>query len=71
LERIEARMMVLPISSDMFFTAEDCAAEQKLIRRNELKVLETHWGHIGLFGMDAEYRRQVDAALGQLLAQPV
>jgi homoserine O-acetyltransferase len=70
LGRIEARMMVLPISSDMFFTAADCAAEQELIRGSELRVLQTRWGHIGLFGLDPHYRQQVDAALGQLLAQP-
>ena len=70
LGRIEARMMVLPISSDMFFTEADCAAVQELIRGSELRVLETRWGHIGLFGLDPRYRLQVDAALGQLLAQP-
>jgi len=48
----------------------DSAAEQELIRGNELRVLETLWGHIGLFGMDPHYRQQVDAALGQLLARP-
>ena len=46
---------VLPISSDMFFTAADSAAEQELIRGSELRVLETLWGHIGLFGMDPLY----------------
>jgi len=54
----------------MFFTAADGAAEQELIRGSELRVLETLWGHIGLFGMDPHYRQQVDAALGQLLARP-
>jgi homoserine O-acetyltransferase len=54
----------------MFFTAGDSAAEQELIRGSELRVLETLWGHIGLFGMDPHYRQQVDAALGQLLARP-
>lgn len=28
LDRIDAKMMVMPISSDMFFTTADCAAEQ-------------------------------------------
>ena len=54
----------------MFFTAADSAAEQELTRGSELRVLETLWGHIGLFGMDPHYRRQVDAAPGQLLARP-
>jgi homoserine O-acetyltransferase len=71
LDRITAKTMVMPISSDMFFTTADCAAEQKLIRGSELKVLETPWGHIGLFGMDPRHLQQVDGALEDLLAQPV
>jgi homoserine O-acetyltransferase len=71
LDRIDAKMMVMPISSDMFFTAADSAAEQTLIRGSELRVLETAWGHIGLFGMDPRYVQQVDTALAHLLAQSV
>ena len=54
----------------MFFTAADTAVEQEPIRGSELRVLETLWGHIGLFGMDPHYRQQVDAAPGQFLARP-
>jgi len=65
---IKAKTMVMPISSDMFFVTADCAAEQMLIPGSELRMLETQWGHIGLFGLDANYVAQVDAALGDLLA---
>jgi homoserine O-acetyltransferase len=68
---IKARTTVMPISSDMFFVTADCAAEQELIPGSDLRVLETPWGHIGLFGMDPNYVEQVDAALGELLARPV
>jgi homoserine O-acetyltransferase len=71
LGRIKARTTVMPISSNMFFVTADCAAEQKLIPGSELRVLETSWGHIGLFGLDANYVKQVDAALGGLLARAV
>jgi homoserine O-acetyltransferase len=70
LGRIEARTIVMPISSDQFFVTADCAAEQMLIPESRLTVMETDWGHIGLFGLDADYVRQVDAALAGLLAQP-
>ena len=70
LGRIVAKTLVMPISSDMFFTTADCAAEQKMIRQSELKIMETSWGHIGLFGMDPNYLNQVDAALKKLLAEP-
>jgi homoserine O-acetyltransferase len=39
LGRIKARTTVMPISSDMFFGTADCAAEQKLIPRSELREL--------------------------------
>ena len=71
LGRIKAKTTVMPISSDMFFVTADCAAEQMLIPGSELRMLETQWGHIGLFGLDANYVAQVDAALGELLAHPV
>src|SRR3954468_1379051 len=61
---------VLPLSSDMIFTAAAGAAEQELTRGSELRVLETLRGHIGLFGMNPHHRQQVDAAPGQLLARP-
>lgn len=70
LGRIEAKVLVLPIGRAMIFTVADGAAKQELIRRSELKVLETRWGHAGLFGMDLRYRHQVDAAFGHLFAQP-
>ena len=68
--RNPGRPGVLPISSDIFFTPADSAAEQELIRGSELRVLETLWGHIGLFSMDPHYRQQVVAARGQLLGRP-
>jgi homoserine O-acetyltransferase len=37
LGRIKARTTVMPISGDMFFVTADCAAEQKLIPRSELR----------------------------------
>jgi homoserine O-acetyltransferase len=68
LGRIKARTLVMPISSDMFFPPADCADEQKLIPKSELLVLESLWGHIALFGLDAGYNQQIDTALKRLLA---
>jgi len=70
LGRVTARTIVLPISTDMFFTVQDCAAEQALIPGSELRVLDTPWGHVGLFGMDPGYVEQVDRALKDLLTLP-
>jgi homoserine O-acetyltransferase len=69
LGRITARTLVMPVSTDMFFTIADCAAEQRLIRDSKLHLLETYWGHIGVMGMDPGYLQQVDAALVELLKE--
>jgi homoserine O-acetyltransferase len=68
LARITAKTFVMPVSTDMFFTVADCAAEQALITRSALRVMETAWGHFGVMGMDPSYLGQVDAALNELLA---
>jgi homoserine O-acetyltransferase len=68
LGRIKARTCVMPVSTDMFFTVADCAAEQRLVPTSQLCVLETAWGHLGVMGMDRAYLAQVDAALMALLA---
>ncbi|MBN9206982.1 hypothetical protein C1M51_13680 [Methylibium sp. Pch-M] len=70
LARITARTVVMPISTDMFFPPADCAAEQRLIPNGELKVIDSLWGHIALFGLDAGYIEQIDRALKQLLDTP-
>ena len=71
LGRITAKTFVLPISSDLFFPPVDCAAEQALIPGSELRIIEDVHGHASLFGLGADYARQVDAALSDLLASPV
>ena len=69
LGRITAKTLVMPVSTDMFFTVADCEAEQRLIPNSSLRVLNTDWGHIGVMGMDPGYLGQVDAALTELLEE--
>lgn len=71
LGRITARTVVMPISTDLFFPPEDCAAEQALVPGSELRVIEDVHGHAALFGLTPSYVEQVDAALRDLLAAPV
>lgn len=66
---IKAKVFVMPISEDMFFTVRDCEAEQKLIPNSELKVLNSVCGHFALSGVDGvDYHRQVDNYLKELLS---
>lgn len=69
LGRIKAKVFVMPISEDMFFTVRDCEAEQKMIPNSELKVVNSVCGHFGLSGVDgADYHRQIDNYLNELLS---
>lgn len=71
LGRIKAKTYVMPISHDMFFTCDDCKAEQELIPNSEFRPLTSIDGHLGLFGTDAEMLKQVDQHLAELLSTPV
>jgi homoserine O-acetyltransferase len=68
---ITAKMFVMPISTDMFFPPRDCEDNQKMVANSELRVVETDWGHLGLFGLEPKYAEQVDRHLSELLAIPV
>ena len=68
LGRIRARTLVMPISTDLFFPVEDCAAEQALVPGSELHVIEDVHGHASLFGLSPTYAEQVDAGLNRLLS---
>lgn len=71
LGRITAKTFVMPISHDMFFPPRDCEREQAMIPGSELRVVHTVDGHLGLFGTDPEFSKQVDQHLTELLAWQV
>jgi len=68
LARVTAKMFVMPIDTDMFFPPRDCEDHQKMVSNSELRVVESPWGHLALFGMDPKYTEQVDHHLNELLA---
>jgi homoserine O-acetyltransferase len=47
LSAIEARAIVMPASTDLYFPPEDSALEVAAMRRAELRVMSTEWGHVG------------------------
>ena len=61
----------MPIDEDVFFPPADCEAEQKMTSNSGFRVLHTHWGHLGLFGLKADNLAQIDQHLGKLLAIPI
>jgi len=46
LAAIEARAIVMPASSDLYFSPADSAIEVSHMKRAELRVIESDWGHI-------------------------
>jgi homoserine O-acetyltransferase len=67
LGRISARTVVVAFSHDGWFPADDCRAEQELIRDSSFRVVESEWGHYA-WGMTAAETAQIEQILGELLA---
>jgi homoserine O-acetyltransferase len=69
LAAIEARAIVMPASTDLYFPKEDSALEVAGMRRAELRVLPTDWGHVG-GGPDRNRRDTafIETALRELLS---
>jgi homoserine O-acetyltransferase/O-succinyltransferase len=70
LARISARVHVIAFERDMFIPPHDCAAEQALIRRSELKIVPTPCGHFGLMGLLERDRQFIDDLPRTLLDMP-
>jgi homoserine O-acetyltransferase/O-succinyltransferase len=45
LRAIQARTFVMPATTDLYFTPEDCAAEAALIPNSECRPIPSIWGH--------------------------
>ena len=67
---IEARAIVMPGSTDLYFPVEDNAHEVEHMANAELRVIESDWGHYAGSGRDPTDLAFLDAALKELLAAP-
>jgi homoserine O-acetyltransferase len=69
LRAIEARTIIMPSSTDAYFSAEDSRLEVAELRRGELRVLESKFGHVA-GGPDrvAEDTACVEQAIRDLLS---
>ncbi len=69
LSAIEARAIIMPSSTDLYFPAEDSRLEVTHLRRGELRLLESKFGHVA-GGPDriAEDTAFVESALRDLLS---
>jgi homoserine O-acetyltransferase len=69
LSSIEARTMIMPCRTYLYFPPEDNASEVTRMRNAELQIIDSIWGHYAGGGRDKESVRTIDAALKRLLAE--
>jgi homoserine O-acetyltransferase/O-succinyltransferase len=68
LQSISARAIIIPCSSDMYFVPSDNVAEVAEMRRAELRVFTSPWGHgVASPGRVPEFQRALDEAAAELL----
>lgn len=69
LAAIEARTIVMPVSTDLYFPPEDSRREVAALKRGELRVIESLWGHVAA-GPDrnAAATAAIESAINDLLA---
>ncbi|KAI0020430.1 alpha/beta-hydrolase [Xylariomycetidae sp. FL0641] len=47
LARIQAKVLLMPSRTDLYFPCEDSEEELKHLRHGQLRVIESFWGHLG------------------------
>lgn len=67
LEAIKARVLVMPSRTDQYFPPEDSETEMKYLKRGQLAVVETVWGHIAGGGANEEDTRWMDGRIKEFL----
>lgn len=68
LQAIEARAIVMPCSTDMYFVPSENEAEVAAMGRAELRVFDSPWGHcVASPGRVLEFQRALDEAAAELL----
>ncbi len=68
-DRVTAKVLLMPIESDLIFPVATCREEAALIPGAQVTVIAGKAGHLGLFAVEPDYMPQINAALGGLLAE--
>ena len=69
LAAIKADTIIMPSSSDLYFTVEDATNEASKIDGAELRILKSHWGHVAGEGLNDDDTRVIEQAIADLLAR--
>ena len=66
---IQARTLVMPCRTDLYFPPEDSEIEVAAMSNAELRVIESDWGHCAASpGRNADVMQQLESAFAELLA---
>ncbi len=65
---VEAKAIVMPAQTDLYFTPEDNEYEVSRMRNAEIRPIPSIWGHLAGSGRNPEDVRFIDEALKELLA---
>ncbi|WP_240773498.1 hypothetical protein [Plantibacter sp. M259] len=67
---VRARSIVMPSSTDLYFTVEDNVLESAMMPRSEVRVIESDLGHVaGRPGVRAAETAVIEAAMRELLGE--
>lgn len=68
LASIQARVLLMPCRTDLYFPLEDAEEEARCLRYGVWKPIDSIWGHWAGFGLNEADRCFIDGALKDLLA---
>ncbi|MFS0557693.1 alpha/beta fold hydrolase [Brevibacillus sp. 179-C9.3 HS] len=67
LQSIQARSVVMPVRTDLYFTPEDSEYETRQMPNATFQPIESIWGHLAGFGLNRVDAEFIDGALKELL----
>lgn len=67
---IRARVLYMPVATDLYFPVSDARAEAKLIQRVELVPIPSVWGHVAGGGGDEGAKPFINARIAGFLREP-
>ena len=66
---IQAKVLLMPCRTDQYFPPEDSEIEMKYLKKGELAVIESVWGHLAGGGMNEEDTKFMNKKIEDLMKQ--
>jgi homoserine acetyltransferase len=71
LEKVTARVMVMPSNTDQYFTVDAGEREAKYLKNGKFNPIPTIWGHIGGGGANPVDTKWMDEEIAQFLSEGI